>query len=93
MSHGDGTEAHGGKRHAQQAGLDALAPLAGLHLVELQVLALVDSHVQVLLAGLDVLAPLAGLQVLVELHVHILSPQLGLHAQEQGEQGQAQDHR
>ena len=89
MSHGDGTEAHGEERHAQLAGLDALAPLAGLHLVALQVLALL----QVLLAGLDVLALLAGLHVLVKLHVHILAPQLGLHAQEQGEQGQAQDHR
>ena len=85
MSHGDGTEAHGEERHAQLAGLDALAPLAGLQLVELQVLALMDS-LQVFLAGLDVLAPLAGLQV------HSLAPQLGLHAQEQGEQGQAQDH-
>ena len=79
MSHGDGTESHGEERHAQLAGLDALAPLAGLHLVELKVLALMDS-LQVFLPGLDVLAPLAGLHVLVELHVHILAPQLGLHA-------------
>ena len=58
-------------------------------------LLLEDSHVQVLV-GLDVLAPLAGLHVPVGLHVHVLAPQLeGLHAQvrEQGEQGQAQDHR
>ena len=85
MSHGDVTEAHGEERHAQLAGLDALAPLAGLQLVELQVLALTDS-LQVFLADMDVQAPRAGPQV------HILAPQQGLRAQEHGEQGQAQDH-
>ena len=86
MSHGDVTKTHGEERHAQLAGLDALAPLAGLQLVELQALALMDS-LRVFLAGMDVQAPRA------EPQVHILAHQQGLRAQEQGEQGQAQDHR
>ena len=79
MSHGDSTEAHGEERHTQLAGLDALAPLAGLQLVELQDLAL-DS-LQVFMAGMVVQTPRE------EPQVHILAHQQGLRAQEQ-----AQDH-
>ena len=85
MSHGDGTEGHGEERHAQLAGLDTLAPLAGLQLVELQDLALMDS-LQVFMTGMVVQTPWE------EPQVHILAHQQGLRAQEQGEQGQAQDH-
>ena len=78
MSHGDGTEDRGEERHAQQAGRDAT--LAGLQLVELQDLALMDS-LQVFMAGMVV-------QTLrEEPQVHIKAHQQGLRAQEQ-----AQDH-